>query len=267
VVKKLIKDLGNTPVAKITPKFLSDYRNKRLDIDGKAPQTVKHELGVIIRSLRLAREYGYEVGLVQMPKIKVKNQEVKVFTKGQLESIFDVLYQNDLYLFHVYRFLLETCMRRGELYRISLNNISFLTDTRYRGEGEGSTLLLKDTKNSEDRRIPLTSYARESLNYLLEHQTEKDLPFHIANNLKINYSPRYITEYFVHICRYGVGLEGVKLHWLRHQGITLLFEKGFNIMEVSSISGHKDLTSLKRYTHIDVEVLIPRLGESILKSC
>ena len=39
-----------------------------------------------------------------------------------------------------------------------------------------------------------------------------------------------------------------------------LFEKGLNIMEVASITGHEDLKMLKRYTHIKPESLVARLG-------
>lgn len=33
-----------------------------------------------------------------------------------------------------------------------------------------------------------------------------------------------------------------------------------NIMEVAAITGHKDLASLKRYTHLKVENLAAKLG-------
>lgn len=47
---------------------------------------------------------------------------------------------------------------------------------------------------------------------------------------------------------------------LRHEAVSRLFEKGLDIMEVSTISGHKTLTMLKRYTHLRAEDLVSRLG-------
>jgi site-specific recombinase XerD len=41
---------------------------------------------------------------------------------------------------------------------------------------------------------------------------------------------------------------------------TRLFEKGLNIMEVASITGHKDLRMLRRYTHLKAEYLALKLG-------
>ena len=44
------------------------------------------------------------------------------------------------------------------------------------------------------------------------------------------------------------------------EAISRLFESGFNVMEVATISGHKCLLHLKRYIHIKPESLVARLG-------
>jgi integrase len=51
-----------------------------------------------------------------------------------------------------------------------------------------------------------------------------------------------------------------RLHDLRHEATTRFFELGLNIMEVSTITGHKDLKMLKRYTHLKAEDLALKLG-------
>jgi integrase len=56
--------------------------------------------------------------------------------------------------------------------------------------------------------------------------------------------------------RFVAGIRGVdiaRFHDLRHEATTRLFEKGLNIMEVASITGHKDLRMLRRYTHLKAE--------------
>jgi len=60
--------------------------------------------------------------------------------------------------------------------------------------------------------------------------------------------------------RKEVGIIGLRWHDLRHEATSRLFEKGLNIMEVASITGHQDLRMLKRYTHIKPESLVARLG-------
>ena len=56
------------------------------------------------------------------------------------------------------------------------------------------------------------------------------------------------------------GITNLRLHDLRHEATSRFFEKGLNIMEVSAITGHKDLKMLKRYTHLKAEDLALKLG-------
>ncbi|TIT90360.1 MAG: site-specific integrase [Mesorhizobium sp.] len=46
------------------------------------------------------------------------------------------------------------------------------------------------------------------------------------------------------------GIEDLRFHDLRHEGISRLFELGWNIPHVAAVSGHRSWTNLKRYTHI-----------------
>lgn len=55
-------------------------------------------------------------------------------------------------------------------------------------------------------------------------------------------------------------LAGLHFHDLRHEATSRLFEKGLGIMEVASMTGHKSLSMLKRYTHIEAEKLAKKLG-------
>lgn len=56
-------------------------------------------------------------------------------------------------------------------------------------------------------------------------------------------------------------MEDLRLHDLRHEAASRLFELGLGIMEVAAITGHKDLRSLKRYTHIDPGHLARRIPD------
>ncbi|HEF4742858.1 TPA: site-specific integrase [Burkholderia multivorans] len=47
-----------------------------------------------------------------------------------------------------------------------------------------------------------------------------------------------------------LGIENLRFHDLRHEGVSRLFEMGKSIPEVSMMSGHKTWTHLKRYAHI-----------------
>ena len=60
--------------------------------------------------------------------------------------------------------------------------------------------------------------------------------------------------------RKATGMLDWRFHDLRHEATSRLFEKGLNMMEVASITGHEDLKMLKRYSHIKPESLVARLG-------
>jgi integrase len=55
-------------------------------------------------------------------------------------------------------------------------------------------------------------------------------------------------------------LTDLRFHDIRHEATTWLFERGLNQMEVASITGHKTLAMLTRYTHLKAEKLAEKLG-------
>ncbi|MBA4204576.1 MAG: integrase [Polymorphum sp.] len=58
-----------------------------------------------------------------------------------------------------------------------------------------------------------------------------------------------VSAAFTRACQ-TLEIEDLKLHDLRHEGITRLFEIGNNIPHVAAVSGHRSWASLRRYTHI-----------------
>lgn len=48
-----------------------------------------------------------------------------------------------------------------------------------------------------------------------------------------------------------LGIEDLRFHDLRHEGISRLFEMGWDIPHTATVSGHRSWSSLKRYAHIE----------------
>ena len=71
--------------------------------------------------------------------------------------------------------------------------------------------------------------------------------------------PDSISQAFEKVCK-AAGIEGLTFHDLRHEATSRLFEKGLNPMQVATITGHKTLQMLKRYTHLRAEDLVGMLG-------
>jgi len=51
------------------------------------------------------------------------------------------------------------------------------------------------------------------------------------------------------------GIDDLRFHDLRHDGVSRLFEAGYSIEQVSLVSGHRDWNMLRRYTQIAPESL------------
>ncbi|TCV85867.1 site-specific integrase [Sulfurirhabdus autotrophica] len=156
----------------------------------------------------------------------------------------------------------ETAMRRGELLSLQWKDIT------YHDDGTG-TAALYDTKNGENRVVPLSTKAVAVLKGLTRpikggqvfNVDKVQLRAALAAALK-----RARKEYALECEKIGRDsnpgfLRNLRFHDLRHEATSRLFERGvFDSMEVASITGHKTLQMLKRYTHLRAEDLARKMG-------
>lgn len=130
-------------------------------------------------------------------------------------------------------FALETAMRAGEILKLQPGDIT------------GRIALLRDTKNGEDRRVPLSSAALDLLSLLPE-----GLPVPISSQSLDVLFRRHRPAELTHI----------HFHDTRHTALTRLAKKINNPMDLAKISGHKDLKILlNTYYNPDDEHLVSLL--------
>lgn len=63
------------------------------------------------------------------------------------------------------------------------------------------------------------------------------------------YTPDAMSAAFTRACAF-LEIKDLHLHDLRHEGVSWLFETGYNIPHAAAVSGHRSWTSLKRYTQL-----------------
>lgn len=63
------------------------------------------------------------------------------------------------------------------------------------------------------------------------------------------YTTDAIGAAFTRACQV-LGIEDLRFHDLRHEGVSRLFEMGLSIPHAAAVSGHRSWASLKRYTHM-----------------
>lgn len=154
---------------------------------------------------------------------------------GELEKL-DRLLTGQLRL---YFFLaVETGMRRSELLKLTWPQVDF----------KKATALLRDTKNGDSRAIPLSRKARALFEELKGN--DKTKVFTITESQLRKQWEKVRAE---------AGLGDLRIHDLRHEATSRFFEKGLNVIEAASITGHKSLTMLKRYTHLNPTDLAKKL--------
>jgi integrase len=137
---------------------------------------------------------------------------------------------------------IETAMRRGEMLDLQWQHVDLVRCVAH----------LPLTKNGDSRDIPLSRRAIAILKGLkADKGRDAERVFPVTGNS--------IRLAFEHL-RVRAGMKDFHFHDLRHEGITRLFERGLNIVEVSAISGHRELKMLQRYTHLRAVDLVSRLG-------
>jgi len=133
---------------------------------------------------------------------------------------------------------IQTGMRRGELLKIKWQDLDL----------EERTLQLYDTKNGEDRKVPLTTAAAS---ILAKWSSSSERIFPVTSVAVRQAWDRLVKR---------AGITNLHFHDLRHEGISRFFEMGLSVPEVALISGHKDPRMLFRYTHLRAEDIVRKLG-------
>ena len=234
--------LARRYVAGIRGMDIARFRDERLR--KVTPSTVKRNLVLLGHVFEVARkEWGiYLHNPVRDIKIPADNRpRDRRLQAGEEARLLDACQaRRNPWLLPIVQLALETTMRQGELIRLRWEHIDLNRRTAH----------LPDTKNGESRTVPLSTTAIRVL---------RALPRSLHGQAFPGVTTEAIKRAYIRAVR-RAGIENLRFHDLRHEATTRLFEKGLNIMEVASVTGHKDLRMLRRYTHLKAEDLARKLG-------
>jgi Site-specific recombinase XerD len=211
---------------------LAEYRDRRLKA-GLSDSSVRLELAIISNLYTVAMKEWRMEGL-RNPVLSVRKPSPGKARDRRLSPIEEkkLLGECTPSLKAIILFALETGMRRGEIQKLLWKDVDFTK----------CTAQLLDTKNGEDRFIPLSSRAIAVL---------KKLPRNINGKV---FPGTDISHSFAAACK-RAEIKDLRFHDLRHEATSRFFEKGLNPVQVATITGHKTLQMLKRYTHLRAEDL------------
>ena len=237
----LQRKISRTLFSAIKASTFSSYRDERLR--SVRASTVKREMAILQHMFNVARsEWGIPlpnnpIELIQKPSAsKPRKRRLEA---GEFEALKDAANGSRApYLWPLVELAIETGMRRGEMLKAEWSDL----DLRAR------KLTLYNTKNGDDRSIPLTVRAVQILS---------DLPR--TDDRIFPVTPVAVRHSWERL-RNRAGLVDLHFHDLRHEAISRFFEMGLSVPEVALISGHKDYRMLARYTHLRAEDLVAKLG-------
>ena len=250
--------LGKYAIAAITTTVVTEYRDARLaDPDPRytdsasAPRvsgaTVKTELDLLSKCLDVAsKEFGINLPngnpcrLIRKPKDGA-HRERRLNSDEATRLMAECTASQNPWLRPSVLLAVETAMRQGELLALRWQDVDL----------QGRIATLSMTKNGEARTIPLTSAAIEIL---------QGLPRDIKGGPVLPVKQKTLQSAFRLACE-RAEITGLRFHDLRHESLSRLAERGdLSVFELASISGHKTLQMLKRYTHVEVKKLAAKLG-------
>lgn len=224
---------------------IASFRDERLQ--SVAPSTAVRELAILSHVLEVAiRDWGLPlaknvVKLVRRPVIR--NERSRRLALDEEQRLLDACDAGKIpFLRTLLVVAVETGMRRGELLGLKWSDFSH----------NRRVLSLALTKNGSGRDVPLSQRAFDILIAWKEHpDVDQSIIFPMRAGTLEQAWRRLLVR---------AGIKGLRFHDLRHEGVSRLFERGLNVIEVSSVSGHKELRMLRRYTHLAADDLVARLG-------
>jgi integrase len=251
--------IGKYSLAAIDQKVVGVYRdlrlagNKQMKMDPVGDSTVRKEIFMLSKLMKFAQiecgillPRGNPVDNVRKPS-EGKGRERRL-TKEEFASLeTEIKRSRNKLLYPAFQFAIETAARQNEILSLTWEHVNL----------ERKFALLKDTKNGEERAAPLSSKAIDILNAIPKPQpagkfNPTDRPFPIDRTC--------LLSVFRYACQ-RAKIQDFTWHDLRHEAMSRLSEKNdFSILELASISGHKTLQMLKKYTHLQAEKLAAKMG-------
>lgn len=241
--------LAHKPFREIISPDIASYRDERLAERNKntgqpiSPATVRLEMSLLSSLWEVGRiEWGIcganPVKDVRKPK-PPQGRDRRLLPREERLILRYAMNHSNPELFSLVVLAVETAMRQGELLKLSWEHINLRNQIAH----------LPDTKNGTKRDVPLSLRARDALTRL-GVQKQGSVFNYTSNGFKSTWRFMLIR----------LGIQDLHFHDLRHEACSRLMELGtLDIMEVASISGHKSLAMLKRYTHLRASRLVRKL--------
>lgn len=220
-----------------------------------APQTMTVEIGYLAEVLKLARSMNrIAVDRDIIAEARPTLRLLKLIAKSKkrdrrptddelklLRQYFDAsAWRSVIPMCDIIDFAIATAKRESEITRLLRSDLDV----------EKRTSLLRDAKHprakeGNHKRFPLLGHAWD----IVQRQ-----PVVADDDRIFPYNSKSIGTAFTRAC-IALGIKDLHFHDLRHEGTSRLFEQGYSIEQVATVTLHTSWTELKRYTQLRPESL------------
>ena len=241
--------LGRQPIAKaaladLSASMVREYRDSRLRI--VAGSTVNRELNLLGHVIETARK-EWALPMRSNPVQEVRRprnppaRDRRLRPGEEARLLVACSTARGGFLLDCVHLAIETGMRQGEIVGLDWKDVDL--------ERQVVRLHAGATKNGHGRGVPLSRTAVSVL--------QRRGP--AVGNVFPGVTTEAVKQAFAKAAA-RAGMPDLHFHDLRHEAVSRLFERGFNVMEAAAVSGHRDLAMLRRYVHLEASALASRLG-------
>ena len=250
-VKRLVKEMGDRDVSKITARLLSSTYSSM----DAAPEYV-HNINATLRTM--FRDIGIEPNPcdgVELPKVRRKERAL-VDAEG-LKDVSRVCRSGAPCSFAV-ALCAQTGMRRGEVCALRVMDIDFRCRVIHVMGAIDKFGKRKGTKNDTFRELPLTEGAERTVIAAINDAKSRGIRMDKSTPLIPSddggwIDPHAVTRWWTRN-RGKLGFEGVQLHSLRHSYLSELARRGVPVKTLQAIAGHSQAsTTMQIYAHANLD--------------
>ena len=238
-VKHLVKYFKDTPLSKITPEMVEEYKQKRLKAKLKVPEgapertlkgsSVNRELATLKNMFNVALKQRRLRGENPVSPVSFYPEQPRDYVLSH-EEVARLLEASDERLRKIILIALNTGLRRGEILSLKWSQVNFAD----------GVISFARTKSVLFHRVPMNSVV---LDVLASLERKGDYVFpgrwgrgHISDSKKP-----------FEIARAKAGLPELRFHDLRHCAGTYMAMAGVPLPTVQQILGHRDIKTTTRY--------------------
>jgi integrase len=250
IERQLEPAFGKLMLSSVLARDISSFHNK--EKQRTSSTTANHHMTLIKRMFNLAVKWGLleKSPAAGLDKFKEPPHRERYLTKEELPRFLKALdEQEDKLSVAAIKLLLFTGGRKNEILSLQWSQVKL----------DEKRLFLPNTKNGRSRSIILNDKAVTILRELDAqrdcHPRAKESTYLIPSRNGAKKPYIYdLRKPFVTTCE-AAGIEGLRIHDLRHSFATLAIQGGASLYDVQKLLGHSDISMTQRYAHMADESL------------